>query len=811
MAAWPSVQGDVSLAYGHDGMGVFLPSSSPQHSWKLARAHNLGYRFNDIGTQDINQGVVLPEDEMEETNMDGLWRELRYVDGGFFPIQLAFESTVESNLLSSGVAFDPLIGDLVSSGRVISDHDDMGISVIAFPDGVRNDILCVGKLFAQTPSPLIENDAIVGSAVLPWPTAVCKLELGSRIKQICFAEPEPSISPVLLVRTEISLVLVRVSHASDAIELTTCLEISPGTDKFASAEFSHWDWSRVVSVSTVGEIVVHQLQLELKQTEQIFSARLPQNLRCKSPWHKVYFGDHVNRLIVVNSRSVSLLDFDISGTAVDYKLNQLIEFLPEDSDNVIYDSTLFPSTPSYLFVLTSNVITWLDINLSTRNLLSWEHNLSGQDPSLRINPTMVDDIYQIVISSILMPVSIVYQFKLVDDFPVSADDPYSIICPADSSSQGSTLIEVLVDEYNGENQSAKMLASFSVSRDNTLKRQLLSTSSDLIADEIIASSESSPQRMHSEEHLEDLGVNIAPKPDILYMDFRQVYQYLFTTSITTTSDGTEYARILGDKVNRLFESTKRSIKTLGEVELGILNHPEELQQIIDQLSEHYQNTSIDIRHLVSGTGTLFGEDFQKDSDIARYLTDLWCEPLAHKEDVPQNIKNRRLKLAKYISAELYLSCTGVHVDRTDKTVLDDQENPVSYLQKFVDGTTASTPLNSATQLLVEEWSGEVDNYKWSKLGDEQGAHAKARFSSRKSSAKSSQVSSRAASPAILAEAGGGFTLAAMAESSQSISASQPIMASPHRLRSTPRSSARPFASSGSSQLRRKKKKKEGFA
>lgn len=802
MAAWPSVQGDVSLAYGHDGMGVFLPSSSPKHPWKLARAHDLGYRFHDIGTHDINEGIVLPEDEMEETNMDGLWRELRYADGGFFPIELAFESTVESNLLSSGVAFDPLIADLVCSGKIPSDEDDMETFVIAFPDGTRNDILCVGKLFSQAPSPLIENDTIVGSAVLPWPTAISKLDLGSKIKQISSAEPEPSICPLILVRTETSLVLVRASEINGVIELSICLEIPQDGNKFAFADFSHWDWSRIVSVSTDGEVVVYELQLESKQAKKVFSARLPQSLKCKSPWHKVYFGDHVNRLIIVNSRSVSLLDFELSG---DYKLSQLIEFLPEDSDNVILDAIMFPSTPSYLFVLTSIVITWLDINLSTRNLLSWEHNLSGQDPSLRISQSMIDEVYQIIISSILIPVSIVYQFKVVDDFPVSADDPYSIVRPPNSDSQGSMLVEIPVDEYTGENHAAKMLASFSVSRDNSFRRQLLSSSRSMIVDEITASNDNTPRKEYSQDHLEDLGANITPKPDILYMDFRQVYQYLFTTSTATISDGTEYAKILGDKVNQLFESNKRSIKTLDQVESAILDNPEELQQIIDQLSEHYQNTTIGIKNLSRGPRTLFGEAFHKNSGISRYLEDLWCEPLDQRMDIPFDIKRKRLELAKYISAELYLSCTGVHIDRSDKTILDGQENPVLYLQRFVDETIAPTPLEGATQLLLEEWSGEVDDYKWSKLGDEQGAHSKARFSSRKSSAKSSQVSSRAASPAVSGEADGIFTLAAMAESSQSITVS------PHRLRSTPRSSARPFATSGSSQIRRKKKKKEGFA
>ena len=208
---WPNSNG-VSISYGHDGSGIFLPTVSSDQPWLFARSHGLGHKFHDIGYQNTLVPSTKVVSEFSTTNETReIFRQMRYTGAGntFVPSDLMVGYSYESNNLLSPGGYDPTIGQLMAIGTVKTPWSNKSKTKgIAFADGKTGKMsMNIGVLeFVRE-----RLDHNFGTVQVPVIKTLNNVSFESTIRQMefCYNSDEASVSPFILARTTMGTSFVR--------------------------------------------------------------------------------------------------------------------------------------------------------------------------------------------------------------------------------------------------------------------------------------------------------------------------------------------------------------------------------------------------------------------------------------------------------------------------------------------------------------------------------------------------------------------------------------------------------------------------
>lgn len=759
------------MSYGHDGAGVYLPRVSAERPWQFARSHGHGYRFYDIGsTRTMIPPVRLISESKSKRKKHQMYSQLLHSAASdvFVPSDLMASYAFESSTIASSNGYDPIQGALMDIGTVISNGDnEYGSKAIAYAEGQSGGMdLCLASLdFVRKPFLQGEGDDGSLQAKLPMVRGRTSIEMHSPIQQIQFApNPEPSVCPYTLVRTNMGTDLIRASLQKDEglgfefeygphIPLEKVTETTAGNQVHAT--FSSWDWTQTAVIDSIGSWGIYQIG-NSGNMEKIYTGGIHSNDQQHiSRWNRLLWGASMDSIMIANRRHVRYHDL---------RSNESIELLTDPSDLMqICDISPSPLNDNENFVLTSDQLVWTDVRVPGKKLLSWDHFLHSKDPSLKLSMCGVNGVAMASLYSRLLPANVVYQFTQSNGLPISADDPYYYVTSPDSVTQCLKTFklslqeensmendvedeaEVLFDEsdVDGDDNRPKVLCCMRFSTEYGLYRHILSTDKDSRLEsrrkriEISESEADDFIPSHSDALYGDDYINTGKKTKDVYLyDFRSVYESVFDIenqlpppSTNTTEDDeqvTAFAETLNSAIKTSFKLKKRQIFTLGELAVPqtLINDLNAVSSMVEDLQEHYSRTKISVFPLTYGLNTLFDEKVKNIADIYEHLVNLWVKPL-DAESISQSILTQRKNVCRYMATELALSCMGYHgtINENDKEKDKPEEKinfPVAYLSKYSDSITKSkTQISRTVDLLLSEWPDEEtsDTFTYRPLGN----------------------------------------------------------------------------------------------
>lgn len=778
---WPSSQGGVSIGYGHDGSGLYLPNVSPDRPWQFARGHGLGYRFYDIGS---NRTVVPPVKLIQEfksrRTKHSVYKQLRdsAASDVFVPSELMANYSFESSSIISPNGYDPTQGSLMDLGVLSSSHsdiidneddssdnedNDIGGQGIAFVDGASGGTeLAVAKLdyvkkrFIHGDNNNTATNMQQSNANVPMLQSKNFIDLGSPIQQVQFApNPEPSTCPYVLVRTNIGTSLVK-ANMNTVSSSEVNLEIGPGfpfgddLDKMSSASIVHstfnaWNWTQTAQIDTLGGWNIFQLDDSGIFRSTSSGGPHKNELQHISKWNRMLWGSTPDSILIANRKHVRYHDLRSN----DDNIQLLTQ--PDNLTNIC-DIAPSPLNNNENFVLTSDKLIWTDNRVPGKSLLSWDHFLHSKDPSLKLSACEINEVAVLSLYSQLLPANVVYQFTHHNGLPVSADDPYYYVTSPDSVTQSMNTFQLDLNqeelpsdeeiEDSGDGGLSKILCCMRLSTEHGLYRHILSTDKDSRLEsakrrvEMFSESEADDFiPSHSDVLYGDDYINTGKKTKDLYLyDFRNIYKTLFDIEKELPSeenhdeDGVQiFAETLNNAIKETFRQKKKKIYTLGEVATpnALLNDLSVASQMIEDLQSHYSNTKISIFPLTYGLNTLFDEKLKNIADIYQHLTKLWVGPL-DSNLISNVVIERKEKICRWMATELALACMGYHhakvneeEDKEDSATAKEADS-MAFLTQYTD-SKCKTKLTQSVNLLLNEWPEDNESsqsYLWRPLGKE---------------------------------------------------------------------------------------------
>jgi hypothetical protein len=726
---WPSNLGSgVRLGYGHDGSGVYAPHLDPDTPWQFARQQDRGYHFYNIGqtrtlVSPINTGTGLRY--LRKRIPAALVKQV--LPESYVPSDLIGNLLHEAHRIKSSRSYDPMKGSLIAVGslnRTSKDQNDQELIIpsIAFASGPTGTNLSLGRLefepeelWSSTPDGVVYAPRII---------SVNKVDIGATVEQIEFADPEPSVSPYVMVRARTGTILVRASVKGTELKAYSKFEIPMETMPnapdalHAHSTFNPWNWAEIGIINARGTWGIWDAANDF--SDPIVSGSIPTADATSSQWKRFLWGADDKTVVSANRRYVHLYDIrspETVETVLSYP-NGVYE---------IRDMARSKINDNEMFVLTTERLLWMDIRRPTKPILSWDHFIDSQDPSLQMTSTVIDDVALFTLYSQMMPASVVYQFSRSNGLPISPQDPYYYLSNADSVTQNLVTIPLQSDTQ----AEVTMAASLNLSTDYGLYSQILSTNKQIRVayadDHEVEFDELADQEISDEElpgdDTDDCSIVPAPYFTSMESDYSLLYSFLFEKenlpeiSRRDDNDLQEYASALGAMIKHQFEGTERC----DTVRIGSLVPPPKLFEdvdsfasMIDQLSEYYRNTNIQVRCLDANLDTIFDHLVKGIKERYEFLLSIWVTPL-NEQQVDPLVIVRRLKLCQYISVELAISLTGVQFDRKNQP--RDVNKALRGVSKYSTFDASNVQLTGATQRLLNEWTlgNDPESYEWVKF------------------------------------------------------------------------------------------------
>lgn len=490
---WPSKEGlGVQLSYGVNGNGIVVSSENPNSSTykrlprlEFPRIRNQGITLNKVGKSNI----VLVNDQTSSFDLNAkVYNNLQnavanqphqpkrkmYSDSNVYvPEEILKSYLIESNSLTSTIAYDPTFGQMFTIFDIRSRSGLTSSKAIAYVTGETGTILNISILKYEVKE-LLNNkkESVDVNALIPLLTDPFQVSLSEPIKQIehCkLKEGFDYIPPYLIIRSDSKIYVLncfkgKSQHYNSHIELDILGELQTPDImgfNFADVAFNPWISTQFGVVDVKGNFGIWNInskkealtklkRLDSKPKTGADETDSNPNVNSTiydvaelSNWKRIIWAYDYNHIFVI-SRS-SLTQFELTPELSSQKL------ITSDTWSRIQDIHKNPASMKYAFILTSKELIWFEVSNPLRRLMSWKHFLDDKDPSLRLQISEYDDCSKFIciVYSQIRPIILVYNFGIKDGLPYSLKDPYYIRKSSDQKGNKTGQIrQVFLTELN---------------------------------------------------------------------------------------------------------------------------------------------------------------------------------------------------------------------------------------------------------------------------------------------------------------------------------------------------------------------------
>lgn len=463
---WPSKEGlGAQLSYGVNGNGIVVSSekvNSKTHKrlphLEFPRIRNQGITLHKVGKStitligqqtssfDLNSKVYnnLKDAVARQPTHPG--RKMYSDKSLYVPEGILKSYLIESNSLTSTIAYDPTFGQMFAVFDVRSRSGTTFSKAIAFVTGETGTILNICILKYDNKDLLNNKKESAGKVLTPVLADPFQVALSEPIKQIepCkLKESFDYIPPYLTIRTDSKIYVLncfkgKLQHSGSHIELDIIGELQTSDlmgYNFADVTFNPWISTQFGVVDIKGNFEIWDInsskeglrKLDVNINEvtdsSISMAKTSSTIYDTnelSNWKRITWSYDYNHILLM-SRS-SLTQFELKPNLNSQKL------ITSNTWSRIQDIYKSPSDMKFAFMLTSKELIWFELANPLRRLMSWKHFLDDNDPSLRLQVSEYgnDNSYICIIYSQITPVIFVYNFGIRNDMPYSLKDPYYI-------------------------------------------------------------------------------------------------------------------------------------------------------------------------------------------------------------------------------------------------------------------------------------------------------------------------------------------------------------------------------------------------
>ncbi|ANB14480.1 hypothetical protein AWJ20_2072 [Sugiyamaella lignohabitans] len=731
---WPSWRSQgPKLGYGHDGFGIYVPHLVPETPWLFARRHDLGYKFQSTGilkTYDASQDYRVINKKVDMDIIDDVKRrgqrlgELNPLQGDYIPNDLLTSYNSESYGFLHRTKHDPLKGSCIAIGSIretvssegadSKTESDLQESAEEYSDEEESDFnsrqaiaYVNGKDQYQVKFGFIDKASSEFSSAngssyyanMPDINVATSFNVNSPVMQVEFAEPEPEISPYMLVRSKNGTKILSVTSENDKIAVYDLLDI-PFQSKQAynfetlsrpvehcHSTFNPWNYANVATINSQGVWSLWDLSSEqslVSLSSPTTMSAFNRHSQTSSPWNKIIWGADSSSLYSINRKYLQLFDIR-SDSATSSKGDTVLECT--DRETHFRDMARSKINDNQFFVLDSKSVKWMDMRNPGSVLLSWDHFLDLEDTTIKLTVNGIkDNVHVVGVYSQIHQANFLYQFVESEGLPSSADDPILIVSPPDELAQSLELIPFTAEGNDGD---IEMINLVRLPVDGALQGEILTSDPDYqsenhtnnidngINSDIVNSANGVVKANKNTEYIESISVetdDVRYKfdyilPDLVpvsKLDFRAVYEFLFENlsqipeETSKDEDIENFARHLGETINSMFiakQSTSKStgmnedpdirkrrtltlleLSEIGTPLLRLYNNLEDLSALIHQLTDHYKDTKISVKELRRDMNTLFGGEFVNNiQNNYDYLLSIWTNSLNTQTLGPERV------------------------------------------------------------------------------------------------------------------------------------------------------------------------------
>ncbi|KAL6450219.1 RRN6 RNA polymerase I-specific transcription initiation factor RRN6 [Candida maltosa Xu316] len=319
----------------------------------------------------------------------------------YVPQDILSSFTVESDALTSNMAYDPNCGDVLQLFEIYVTSEDAYIDGIAYLTGESMSILNIsvydyhkGEISLSTPYQIDFRDPVL--------QVIVNDQFNKR--------------GIIAVRTAAKFyVLSLVSNKVTDLQSIPDFEISVFGEvsaislarySFADISFCANNKRKIAVVDIKGNFGVWYINKSVPTIRQLVSDKPNNdaflNTRSLSNWRRVYGLPSSN----------NVLETEVTRRTI----------ITSNTWSRIRDFTLLDK---YAFMLTSKELIWFDFSNGMKRLISWKHYLDDADPSLKFQVLEIKtNEFTCFVYSQVSPIIIVFTFGIVDNKPFSLRDPY---------------------------------------------------------------------------------------------------------------------------------------------------------------------------------------------------------------------------------------------------------------------------------------------------------------------------------------------------------------------------------------------------
>lgn len=451
---WPHKKGlGTNLTYGVSGNGNLelgrndRNGPNPVVNIKFPRIRNEGLNLHEVKHSyeclaegenvlaGYNKRLQCGSDliSRDPTNTKGILKNSAYV-----PEEIVRSFLVESNSLMSPEVFDPTFGELFTMIYFKSSRKKVVTPALAY---VTNENILNVSVFKKQSREMrtssLESN-MEHRTLTPRLSQPFQASFSQPIKQVVSSfnsNLQNSTHVYLLVRTDYQVYILdcrsqHIDKNNTNVELNVLVEINSNMHlgiNFADASFDKNNCRRIVIVDIKGNVGIWEF---LAKDSEAFLKKVPLNSQLDyklligevnelSSWKKIVTGSQSGQYFVCSRTSLVFLDI-----SKDIKKHDIVS---AKSWSRILDLS-HTLKQSYLFLLTSKEIIWIDTSSGVKRLLSWKHYLDDRNPSWKIAVKSLKDGNHIIclVYSRVSPIIFVYNFGIIDNKPCSLKDPYFI-------------------------------------------------------------------------------------------------------------------------------------------------------------------------------------------------------------------------------------------------------------------------------------------------------------------------------------------------------------------------------------------------
>ncbi|CUM64746.1 uncharacterized protein PRCAT00002357001 [Priceomyces carsonii] len=555
----------------------------------------------------------------------------------YIPRDILKSYLVESNSLTSTIAYDPTFGRLFSLSEIRTRNGNYSAKIMAYVTGETGNIFNISTVDYRRIE--IRNKSSQTSEIYtPEILKPFQVAFSEPIKQIEFSLKSFGFIPsFVLIRSASKIYIVSCYKSGrtrdlqrSKVEMDLVSELGTNDlsrNEFADVAFNPWDYTQFSAVDVKGNFGVWNIRRErpncLKRVNfnidyEVGEQNTTSVPKCSpsisdseelSNWKRIIWGGSEGSLIVISRSSAT--QFTIIPKLTSFEL------ISAKTWSKIQD--VFRNE-RYAFLLTSKELIWLSISPETKRILSWKHFLDDQDPSLKLHVCKKQGHnYICLIYSQMHPLIFVYTFGFRDEKPCSLRDPYFIrrakdmrgvqqVHLATLNRNFFTLLNDLVQEEDLVSESdlesdfqSEALGLFELTTDLDLSINLFSEVDGLTT--IDEKEEWNPQELNKKKTKVAIGRYHLFKKfskklfSYVYSDIAKVNKKMhLDDEIKRIQD---YAFKLGEgsAVVHKEDFTYHSLMDISSTMPPLVANISEFDSMIEQLSKYYKEKSIDISNI----------------------------------------------------------------------------------------------------------------------------------------------------------------------------------------------------------------------